>query len=688
MTNKEDERPRLDVQPTLSDGGLDAGRSAVEQRECHLDIRNLGGIDDLELTVPRGISMLVGKNATNRSSVLRSLAAGLGGQASAAYLKTDADSGHVELTTGGETYSREHTDEQGAVTKSGNPYTDEGELVDTFVALFADSPTRRAVTQGENLRDILMRPVDTVDIRRQIDELKRTRSALEDEIERLKAREKELPTLEERRVRLEDRLTAVEEEIAEHEAVVEQYEATESSGEEGEQLREKLDSLRDELGSVEGRLSEIEQQLEFRREERTALLEEREEVESELAEFDDDGDLETKVQEVETAIDQHERKKQALEQAIEDLQSVIQTNETFLDEESELVDITTDRDVTAALDPESQTVECWTCGTEVGRGQITDRVETLREVVSEHRSELTATEQHLSELTAEKRSYETQRERYRTLERRLDEFEERIQRHEESISRLESEREEQNAERERYSDNIATVEAQIQALESEEDDDSEEFVAAHRKLTALERKRGRLENQLEETTEEIEEITASAERRTGAQDELAAVLDELEQLRGHIDQLEQELVDTLNTMLSDLIDLLAYENITRVWVERRTVPDENSSTFELHIVRETADGAVYEDTVETLSESEREVIGVVVAVAGYLVHDIDEEIPFLLFDSVEMIDGERLAALLEYVESETAVEFLVVALLDKDAAAVEDASTLSSYATVPFERSN
>jgi hypothetical protein len=127
-----------------------------------------------------------------------------------------------------------------------------------------------------------------------------------------------------------------------------------------------------------------------------------------------------------------------------------------------------------------------------------------------------------------------------------------------------------------------------------------------------------------------------------------------------------------------LIEKLEYGNIARVWVERKTSADHGGeSTFELHIVREGEDGAVYEDTVDTLSESEREVIGLVVALAGYLVHDIDEEIPFLLIDSVEMIDAQRLAELLQYISDRSEVEFLTAALLLKDAAAVGDTGVLS-----------
>jgi uncharacterized protein YbaR (Trm112 family) len=79
---------------------------------------------------------------------------------------------------------------------------------------------------------------------------------------------------------------------------------------------------------------------------------------------------------------------------------------------------------------------------------------------------------------------------------------------------------------------------------------------------------------------------------------------------------------------------------------------------------------VYEDTVDTLSESEREVIGLIVALAGYLTHDVRESVPFMLLDSLEAIDSNRIAALVDYLADWAT--YLVVALLPEDARALSE----------------
>jgi hypothetical protein len=48
------------------------------------------------------------------------------------------------------------------------------------------------------------------------------------------------------------------------------------------------------------------------------------------------------------------------------------------------------------------------------------------------------------------------------------------------------------------------------------------------------------------------------------------------------------------------------------------------------MVRSADSGAADENTVDTLSESEWDVTGLVFALAGYLTHDIYEECPYLV----------------------------------------------------------
>ena len=93
------------------------------------------------------------------------------------------------------------------------------------------------------------------------------------------------------------------------------------------------------------------------------------------------------------------------------------------------------------------------------------------------------------------------------------------------------------------------------------------------------------------------------------------------------------------------------------------------SVFDLHVIRSTEDGRTYEDTIDHPSESEREVT-LVFALVGYLVHELHEPLPFIVLDSLEALDSDRIAVVAKY--SSEYAKYLIVALLPEDAAGLDD----------------
>jgi len=114
--------------------------------------------------------------------------------------------------------------------------------------------------------------------------------------------------------------------------------------------------------------------------------------------------------------------------------------------------------------------------------------------------------------------------------------------------------------------------------------------------------------------------------------------------------------------MDELLAHLAYDNVARVWLEKKG-PTGGETEFVLNVTRE--DDVVYEDRVANLSESEREIVGLMTGVVGYSVHNVGDIFPILVLDSLEAIDASRIARLIEYLSNETA--FLVAALLEEDA---------------------
>jgi septal ring factor EnvC (AmiA/AmiB activator) len=624
-----------------------------------VDITNLGGIDSLDVSLPPGVSLLSGENASNRTSFLQSVAAALGGDRSAATLKSDADEGSVSLTIGDVEGTRTYRRTPGGISRSGDPVTDAAELVDTYVSIFADNPARQAVRNGgDTLRDILMRGVDTAEINANIHQLKHRRSAIEDQLNEVESAKSRLPSLEERRSNLETELASIESEIESVEADIDDYDASNEDVEAAERHLDELESLRDRLQRTQSEIDVTESTIAEAEAEKAS-------IEGELESLDvpeaDRSTLEARRRELEDEIAARKR-------AITDLNDIISNNRNLLDGGDVLEEFgTDDGNPTAALDPTSSTVRCWTCGTEVDRATIEGRIETLTDVRNEKNEALKSLTDELETVESSLESIDSKRAKRDRLERDLDDVTETLAAERETLEQLEADADDLRAE-------IREAEASVEEMSELR---NSELADLYQRMSRLNHERGQVETQLSSVESEIEDVRDTVDQEASLRTERETIEDDLEEMRNRIDDVERAVVEAFNEQMDDLVDRLDYDNISRVWIER-VGADGDTSSFDLHVVRETVDGSVYEDALETLSESEREIIGIVVALSGYLVHDLDETVPVVLFDSVEAIDANRLQALFEYVNDYAPT--IITALLPEEAAAIDQPTVEEPFA--------
>lgn len=610
--------------------------------EISVTVEDIGGIRDGTVTLTPGVNALTGENATNRTSLLRAIAGGLGG--SAGVLRRGAESGTVELEWGDSEYSRRYERTGETVRTDGDPYTDEETVVDLFVSLLEDNAIRRAVRSGDDLTDLLLAPVDTDKLESRIADLRSERNRIDERLNEIDRERKRLPKLQKRKTSLEEEIDELEAELTEL------REQTETNATE-ESQSDRVESVRESFEEVQTELERTESELETQREIKDDLKSELESVRDELDEYET---REQNLDELNREIERLQGKEAELSATINDLSTVLKQNRELLaGDDAVASELAVTEGPLDELDPQSQSIVCWTCGSQVERGDVADQLDDIEDLVEKKRREREKLREKLSARQSERDEIQQKRERHEDLTEREAELERELERRTESIQELVAEADEL---REVLADKQETLES------LDEEADSEQF-AAYERMSELEYERGQLEQELRDIDDEINEI----EYQLGKYDDLEArrgdITQQINDLRSRIEDIEQETVETFNDHMESVLDHLGYDNIERAWLERRSVGDE--TTFDLHVVREDDAGTVYEDSVEHLSESEREVVGLVVALTGYLVHDVEETVPLLLLDSLEAIDADRIAALVEHVESHT--EFLVLALLEEDA---------------------
>jgi chromosome segregation ATPase len=580
-------------------------------------------------------------------------------------LKGDAEKGSVTLDIGEETYTRTLTRRGDTVSFDGDPYLDDPELADLFAFLLENNEARRTVARGDDLREIIMRPIDTDRIDSEIESCRRKREEIDNELQQLERLEQKLPELEEKQHEKEAELEEARDKLA---SVQSELEEIETGVEQSRSRKQELEKAFQRVRDARSELDDLEFKLETERSTLSELSAEREELEGTLADSElpeeDPSRLEGQIQELRT-------RKRALDDTISQLANVVSFNEDMLEKEGlDLAEIDAEEsdDLTDALTANEE-VSCWTCGSTVETGQIETTLDQLRDLRSEKLEERNNIESQVTKLTNKRSELRNKRQEIEQAEEQLRGVEEEIEATNERITELEDRIETKHTE-------IADLEAEAESIEV---GDHDEVLEQHRKSNELELQVERLEDDLENVDEEIAEREEALEERGELEAEREDLTKRLEDLRTRVERIEKDAVTAFNNHMETVLEILEYDNLNRIWIERRREEVREGrrkvmkNRFELHIVRSAADGSAYEDTIDHLSESEREVTGLVFALAGYLVHDVHEVVPFVILDSLEAIDSDRIRRLVDYFS--THAEYLIGALLPEDAEALSSEYT-------------
>lgn len=669
--------------------------SAVEIGDAAtVEVDNIGGIDHCDLSLTSGVTLLTGQNATNRTSFLQALNGVLGGDM--VTLRSECDSGEVQLSTNGETFHIQLKQGSSGIIVDGTPVTESADFIDRFVTLTRSNPIRQTVLNEGELRDLLIGPGEVriqeqkkslkqkrENIQQQIVDTEQELEATKEEVDDLHESEDELQELRDKYSTVQTRLASIQDEIDDVEETIEDSPDLSNSNlqriiNELNESNEKLDKLEQQRNQQQARLQQKQAQYED-------LQSDLENVESDIQELNQELDsIETADTQIDSRIDSLQTRRANLQEQVNALAGIIDFNRTQLTTDiEELSDIERERGPLSELDPQSQTIECWTCGSQVERSDIKERIATLDTLEDELWDELDSVTDELEHLRERREAISTKQNRDTELRNRRDQIEKRIavlkeeiEDHEDTIDELD--------------ESISTLEADLvqleKQLETTEGSTKETVLNAHARKSELERNRGQLEQQRTELESQIERLEADLQRRDGLiseQKDIESTLTDLreqeEQLRSEIaecknqlNRLERDTVEQFNQHMDAILERLNFENIARIRLERYT-HDSHESSFELKIARTSETGTVYEDTIQTLSESERETIGLVVALAGYLVHGVSSEAPFILLDAVEPIDGDRINSLIEYFSQYS--KYLIAAVLPEDEQVLADEYT-------------
>jgi DNA repair exonuclease SbcCD ATPase subunit len=556
----------------------------------NLRIRNIAGIKSAEATIEPGTNAVQASNWQGKSSFIAAVKAAMG---SGTPLTEGESAGKVELETGEETYRVELRRENGRITSQGEPYiTDEQDLAcaELFAFLDETNSVREAVRTGGDLKSLLTRPLDLEDIDRQIRDLQQERDRIDRDLEDARRQANKQDTLQQT-------VTQLETELAELRAELADVDTADNEGQ--DDLREELSTKRTAyeraqrtIEQSEDQIERLESQLEEKRGELSGLeIPEIDEIDAELSNLEE----------------RHDR----LQSEVDLLETIYNTNQEIL--ETDHLDAVTDIDRQIAGD----SIVCWVCGQDAQRTEIEERIAVLEEEIADRRSAVAELQREMSELTERQSEREEAERRRSQLETSIEELEQRLTEKRADVEAATDRADELDAE-------IATLEAEIE----ETDDRAEE----------LQEEITRLEVRLEDARADLEAAEAAAEEVSQLEAQREEVAEEIAALRDRKESVVEKLVDSFEASIETVI-----EEFAPSFESARIVAKDD--TFELVIAR---DGRKV--SVDALSEGEVELLGFIVALAGYRTYEVADRVPVMLLDGVGGLAGEHLDRLVAYLE--------------------------------------
>ena len=470
----------------------------------HIDIENIAGIRRGSARIDDGVNAVRASNWQGKSSFLAAIKAALGvGKP----LQEGTQRGSVVLETDTTTTTVSFHRQGGDIVREGTTVLDseyDRSLVELFGALDEMNPIRKAVRNGNDLEELLTKPLELEDIDGTIEETKRQRSSIESELEGAEQAANRIPTVRERINDLETK----------HEGLVERRERLSTDGSTVDR-RDELTSLRAERDRVEDRVARLSDTID--------RIDER--LESQKSELDtiqvpDETDIESELTALRKEFD-------AVKREADMVRELYTANKRFYEADTEFAAQTVQHDLLA------ESVECWVCGEQVGRDAIEANLDRLKDHAEALQSEAATYEEQIGELESRRKEIRNKRQRTQRMTNDIAEMEERRAERTESLQSARERLEE-------LTDEIEALDEQV-----EEEADTLTDVESELKYTAAE---------LSEAQEELSSLEEQAERRTELEERRAELTDQIEGLRSRRDRIRRETRESFKRYMADLIE--------------------------------------------------------------------------------------------------------------------------------------
>lgn len=579
----------------------------------NVSISNIGGVYEATATLESGVNVVQASNFSGKSSFMNALQTVVGttGLFDSPHPLTEGeDSGSVVLdaseTSHEVTLERSSNNE---ILLRGTPML-ENDIDQMCARLFAflgeENPIRSRVREQKDLTELLQAPLNLEDIDGQITTLKRKQEAKEEEIKTAQRAEENIPAVTDAITTLEEELTELQERRNEVEASVGSEISDNGS------LTDELATRRSEVSTLERRISQLQTKLSKTE---SQLTEKRNEKEA--LDLPDQPQVSAAVEDKQTRVDE-------IKIQLDLLEGLYRANQRVIEEDALSLVTAIDRSVV------EDEFDCWLCGDSTTMDTVETRLEALQskiETLQEERSTLT---DEIEVLEQEQREYRQKQREAAAIEEEIGTLSARR----DDLKRDLTQAEERKAEVE---DQVAELESDLERAETELSDE----------LTDIKSEIKLKEQELETQQNRLHELKTKREDVDELREEVTAIKEEIETLKERKQRKQRELKTQFDEAMATALDHFA-PGFDGARLDIKVNTENEIEAFDLIIAR---DGR--ETTIDTLSEAERELVGIVVAIAGYRTFEVNDRVPMILLDGVSQLAADNLRLLCEYLSDDT-----------------------------------
>jgi SMC interacting uncharacterized protein involved in chromosome segregation len=602
-----------------------------------LELENIGGfIGKHRFELSEGLNEAIAPNAMGKTSLIKALLAMYvpGTASPEELLNYDADEGYIRVEVNGKVFVRRFKRKEGRVVEvESKPVTVDDRIKYVVLDLQLGEVSKTLVLEAKpDITDYLVRIFKLDNYKSKIEGLKSQIESLEREAEYLEREVAELTKMSEERKKLESERTELERELERVKWV---------STQKTRAIQDRIADLRRRLGEIEGRIKDIEERLiPMITEKINELQPEIERLEKEIAEF----------------YGYYKEPDKYVESIKEHIKQIDDFINNLKKELSELISGQDARIPVIRMAMITRTTTCPICGRPVEKspeefwgsrlGEVEEEVRKVREAIVKDY------EERISRVQEERLNRWKELEEFTKKYNEIREIETvKLPKYRTQLENLFRDLKSYKNEQARLKNEKDSIIVQLENLEKEL---PEEERKASEKRAEIERRLGEIEQKIKDLEEVIAKKSDAGLRLTEINRKIEELREEQKRTEGELYSIMTKMKDEFARISSEVIrelDFTWFKSIRIVEREMRDkVTGEVKKTFEIKVTRILPSGREVEQSLSTMSTSERSAISLVTILTGYKLKVFEEYkglVPVLADEALLAFDPLRFEKVVE-----------------------------------------